>query len=303
MLDIEKYIEENKKLINNFLLAHFNKRYDKKLPNNRFSLNDAMFYTLSIGGKRIRPIFLLITAESLGFTEKDRLLPFASSIELIHSYSLIHDDLPVMDNDSLRRGKPTNHLVFGEAAAILAGDALLSEAFVILTDKQYTAGFDYRIIVNIVNELSFSSGAGGLVGGQFFDIMSPETDLRLEEITEIHTGKTASLIAAACVMGGMLAGANENIISSLKNYGRYIGLAFQAIDDLLDITGNSRFTGKTAGIDKNNKKSTIVSVLGIEKTNELIKKYTDNAVIWLDETGIGFPMLKNLSYYLINRVC
>lgn len=308
--NIEKYIEENKKIINEFLTDYFKKKSDKRpfnntLPkdinSNPFSLSDAMFYTLSIGGKRIRPIFLLAAAEDFGFTKKEKLLPFASSLELIHSYSLIHDDLPAMDNDNLRRGKPTNHIMFGEASSILAGDGLLSEAFILLTCEKYTDDFDCRTIVNVIRELSNSIGADGLVGGQFLDINSSGLPIEMDDLIEIHKGKTAALVSSACAMGGILAGADENIISSLRNYGIYIGLAFQAMDDLLDITGNSEVTGKTTGIDKNNNKNTAVSLLGIEKTTELIKEYTDKAILNLDETGINFNILKNLSCYLIKR--
>jgi geranylgeranyl diphosphate synthase type II len=308
--NIEKYIEENKKIVNEFLTDYFKKKYNKKLlndllpkdkNNHPFSLNDAMFYTLSIGGKRIRPIFLLAAAEDLGFTEKEKLLPFASSLELIHSYSLIHDDLPAMDNDSLRRGKPTNHIMFGEASAILAGDGLLSEAFILLTDEKYINDFDCKIMINVIHELSNSIGADGLLRGQFLDINSSGLTIEMDNLIEIHKGKTAALVSSACAMGGILAEADENIILSLRNYGIYIGLAFQAIDDLLDIIGNSQVTGKTTGIDKNNKKNTVVSLLGIEKTVELIKDYTDKAIFHLDETGLEFNILKDLSYYLIKR--
>ena len=317
MFLIENYIEENKNIINNFLYEYFQKNYNyynednflKKNISNEISkintnssIKDAMYYTVSLGGKRIRPIFLLITAECLGFKNKSQLLPFACSIELIHSYSLIHDDLPAMDNDNLRRGKPTNHIVFGEAAAILAGDALLSEAFIMISDSEYIKHFKCDIILKIIQELSFLSGAGGLVGGQFLDIINSGMSICNEKLTEIHDKKTAALIKAACAMGGILGGADDSLTASLKNYGTYIGLAFQALDDLLDITGNSQITGKTAGIDENNKKSNIASILGADKTKKLIKEYTENGLSYLDETNINFNMLKDFSYYLTKRI-
>ncbi|MHB1645591.1 MAG: polyprenyl synthetase family protein [Candidatus Acididesulfobacter diazotrophicus] len=316
MFLIENYIEENKNIINNFLYEYFQKNYNynednflKKNISNEISkintnssIKDAMYYTVSLGGKRIRPIFLLITAECLGFKNKSQLLPFACSIELIHSYSLIHDDLPAMDNDNLRRGKPTNHVVFGEAAAILAGDALLSEAFIMISDNEYIKHFKCDIILKIIQELSFLSGAEGLVGGQFLDIINSGMSICNEKLTEIHDKKTAALIKAACAMGGILGGADDSLTASLKNYGTYIGLAFQALDDLLDITGNSQITGKTAGIDENNKKSNIASILGADKTKKLIKEYTENGLSCLDKTNINFNMLKDFSYYLTKRI-
>ncbi len=316
MFLIENYIEENKNIINNFLYEYFQKNYNynednflKKNISNEISkintnssIKDAMYYTVSLGGKRIRPIFLLITAECLGFKNKSQLLPFACSIELIHSYSLIHDDLPAMDNDNLRRGKPTNHVVFGEAAAILAGDALLSEAFIMISDNEYIKHFKCDIILKIIQELSFLSGAEGLVGGQFLDIINSGLSICNEKLTEIHDKKTAALIKAACAMGGILGGADDSLTASLKNYGTYIGLAFQALDDLLDITGNSQITGKTAGIDENNKKSNIASILGADKTKKLIKEYTENGLSCLDKTNINFNMLKDFSYYLTKRI-
>jgi geranylgeranyl diphosphate synthase type II len=319
MHSIEDYIEQNKEIINNFLYAYFQKNYNnncgclskknslakisesnKKISTD-FSINDAMYYTVSLGGKRIRPIFLLITAECLGFKNKAQLLPFACSIELIHSYSLIHDDLPAMDNDNLRRGKPTNHIVFGEAAAILAGDALLSEAFIIISDNEYIKYFKCDTILKIIQELSFLSGAGGLVGGQFLDIINSGVPIDNSVLTEIHDKKTAALIKAACAMGGILGGADDGLVAALKNYGTYLGLAFQALDDLLDVIGSSQITGKTVGIDKNNNKSNIASILGIEETKKLIEEYTEKGISYLDKTNINFNMLKDFSYYLTKR--
>ncbi|MCL4497736.1 MAG: polyprenyl synthetase family protein [Deltaproteobacteria bacterium] len=303
MTDIEKYIEENKNLINDFLKTHFSKKaYNKKFPHNKFSLNDAMLYTLATPGKRIRPIILLITAESLGFSDKKRLIPFASSLELIHSYSLIHDDLPSMDNDSLRRGKPTNHIVFGEASAILAGDALLTEAFVILSDNEYTEGFDPKKIIEIIRELSYASGAGGLAGGQFLDVNSFGASLGFENIEYINKNKTASLIGAACAMGAILAGGDNLIVDNFKKFGSCLGLAFQTIDDVLGITGNKEILGKTTGIDKTNKKFTVVENIGLEKTYELINEYNEKALFYLNKTGAKSDALIEFTYHLTNRI-
>lgn len=297
------FIDSYKKLIDDFIITHFDKMgYGNKFRHNKFSLADSMLYTLTTPGKRIRPIFLMLAAESLGFTDKKRILPFASSLELIHSYSLIHDDLPQMDNDSLRRGKPTNHIVFGEAAAILSGDALLTEAFVMLTDENYTEGFEPGKIIKAIREISYASGAGGLVEGQFHDINSFGESLSLEEIEYINKKKTAGLISAACAVGAILSGAEEPVVSEFRKFGNLVGLAFQSMDDVLGITGNKEVIGKTAGIDKTNNRLTVAEKIGLEKTGELIKEYNDKAMRHLEKTGAETGKLAELIIYLTNRI-
>ena len=303
MNDLALYIKTGKQLIDGFINTHFIKKgYDKKFPHNKFSLADAMLYTLTMPGKRIRPIILLLAAESLGFSDKKKLLPFASSLELIHSYSLIHDDLPSMDNDDLRRGKPTSHIVFGEATAILAGDALLAEAFVMLSDKDYIREFDPVKIIKTIRELSCAAGAGGLVEGQFHDVNSFGESLELEKIEYINEKKTASLIASACAAGAILSGKDERVVSEFRKFGGYIGLAFQAVDDVLGIIGNKEILGKTAGIDKTNNKLTMAEDIGLEKTRELIKEYNKKAMVHLGKTGAETDMFIKLINYLTDRI-
>jgi geranylgeranyl diphosphate synthase type II len=297
------YIEINKKLIDLFIQDHFKKMdYGKKFPHNKFSLPDIMLYTLTTPGKRIRPIMVMLTAESLGFSDKKKLLPFASSIELIHSYSLIHDDLPSMDNDSLRRGKPTSHIVFGEASAILAGDALLTEAFAILSDKNYCGWLEPEKTLNIIREIAYASGAGGLVEGQFHDVDSFGQPLNPEQIEYINEKKTASLISAACAVGAILSGKDESVVLEFKRFGLNLGLAFQAIDDILGILGNEEVIGKTAGIDKINRKSTVAEQMGIEKTKDLIKEYNEIALSSIEKTGAEKTLLIELINYLTDRI-
>ncbi|MGC8554089.1 MAG: polyprenyl synthetase family protein [Candidatus Acidulodesulfobacterium sp.] len=297
------YIETNKKLIDFFIQDHFKKMdFGKKFPHNKFSLPDAMLYTLTTPGKRIRPIMVMLTAESLGFSDKKKLLPFASSIELIHSYSLIHDDLPSMDNDSLRRGKPTSHIVFGEASAILAGDALLAEAFAMLSDKNYCGWLEPEKTLSIIREIAYASGAGGLVEGQFHDVDSFGKSLNPKQIEYINEKKTASLISAACAVGAILSGKDESVVSEFKRFGLNLGLAFQAVDDILGALGNEETIGKTAGIDKINQKSTVVEQLGIEKTKELIKEYNGTALSAIEKTGAEKTMLIELINYLTDRI-
>ena len=297
------YIEINKKLIDLFIQDHFKKMgYGKKFPHNKFSLPDIMLYTLTTPGKRIRPIMVMLTAESLGFSDKKKLLPFASSIELIHSYSLIHDDLPSMDNDSLRRGKPTSHIVFGEASAILAGDALLTEAFAMLSDKNYCGWLEPEKTLNIIREIAYASGAGGLVEGQFHDVDSFGQPLNPEQIEYINEKKTASLISAACAVGAILSGKDESAVLEFKRFGLNLGLAFQAIDDILGILGNEEVIGKTAGIDKINRKSTVAEQMGIEKTKDLIKEYNEIALSSIEKTGAEKTLLIELINYLTDRI-
>lgn len=303
MNDIQRYIESNKDLINEFIKSYFlSKGYGKKLSCNSFSLEDSMLYTLLNGGKRIRPVILLMVAESLGFSDKEKLLPFAVSLELIHSYSLIHDDLPSMDNDSMRRGKPTNHLVYGEASAILAGDALLTEAFSILAENSCITGVGEIKAIKAIRELANASGAGGLVGGQFLDVNSFESDLQMEEIEFINHGKTARLIGAACAMGAILAGVDDGVVDNFRKFGIYVGLTFQTVDDILDFTGSQDVTGKTSGIDEINKKCNIPGKIGLDKTYELINKYNDEAFLKLEESGIKSELLENFINYLTKRI-
>ena len=303
MTGLPLYIETNKKLIDIFIFDHFKKMgYGKKFLHNKFSLTDTMLYTLTTPGKRIRPIMVMLTAESLGFTDKEKLLPFASSIELIHSYSLIHDDLPSMDNDSLRRGKPTSHIVFGEASAILAGDALLTEAFVMLSDKDYCGWLEPEKTLRVIREISYASGAAGLVEGQFHDVDSFGKTLNSEQIEYINGAKTASIISAACAVGAILSGKDESTVSEFKRFGLNLGLAFQAVDDILGILGNEKVIGKTAGIDKINRKSTVAEQMGVEKTKELIKEYNGIAISAIEKTGADKKMLIELINYLTDRM-
>ena len=303
MTGLHLYIETNKKLIDLFIQDHFKKMdYGKKFPHNKFSLPDTMQYSLATPGKRIRPIMVMLTAESLGFSDKKKLLPFASSIELIHSYSLIHDDLPSMDNDSLRRGKPTSHIVFGEASAILAGDALLTEAFAMLSDKNYCGWLEPEKTLSIIREIAYTSGAGGLVEGQFHDVDSFGKSLNPKQIEYINEKKTASLISAACAVGAILSGKDESVVSEFKRFGLNLGLAFQAVDDILGILGDEEVIGKTAGIDKINRKSTVVEQMGIEKTKELIKEYNGIALSAIEKTGAEKTLLIELINYLTDRI-
>ena len=229
-------------------------------------LFEAVEYSLLAGGKRLRPIFAFEFCRMCG-TDWKKAAPFAAAIEMIHTYSLIHDDLPCMDNDDHRRGRLTNHKVYGEALAILAGDALLSDAFAVAS----TAGITDAIAV-----LAECAGSLGMVGGQVLDIMSEERILTEQEVLDIQTRKTGALINAACVTGAMAGGATQEQLAAAGTFAGALGLAFQIRDDMLDVIGNAQELGKAVGVD--GEKNTFVRLYGLEKCEELVQKYTDIAI-------------------------
>ncbi|MGB9779437.1 polyprenyl synthetase family protein [Caldanaerobacter sp.] len=262
---------------------------------------EAMRYSVFAGGKRLRPILCLSACELLGGGLK-KALPVACSIELIHTYSLIHDDLPAMDNDDLRRGKPTNHKVFGEAIAILAGDGLLNLGYEVLIRHALENPEDYEKILKAANEIATASGCKGIIGGQVEDILSQNTELTYEDLKYIHEHKTAALIEASVCAGAHMAGASEKEVELLREYASLIGLAFQIKDDILDVTGNEETLGKKVGSDREKGKFTFVNIFGIEKSQEMVKELTEEAIKILDTFGERAQFLKDLSNYLIERV-
>ena len=235
---------------------------------------DAMRYSLQAGGKRLRPV-LAMSAAAL-FRAQFSALPVAIAIECIHTYSLVHDDLPCMDNDDLRRGRPTAHKQFDEATALLAGDALLTHAFLLLS-THYAA--DPRLATALVRELADAAGSAHLVGGQMQDLLSEKkADATATELEFIHLNKTAAMLEASLVMGGLVGGAGETALAHLRSAGRHLGLAFQIIDDVLDATADSSTLGKTAGKDAKAGKTTYVSIHGIEAARRMAKEQTDAAL-------------------------
>ncbi len=248
------------------------REYVKEIENHQKKIYEAMSYSLFAGGKRLRPIIMLMSAKMCGADEKIA-LPFACAIEMIHTYSLIHDDLPAMDNDDLRRGKPTNHKVFGEAIAILAGDALLTKAFEVAAKS--TQDIEPARVIRAINCLAMASGADGMVGGQVVDIESHDEDLEL--LKYLHSLKTGALIRASGVIGAILAGANDEEISAVDSFCYNLGIAFQIQDDILDVVGTSEELGKPIGSDASNNKSTYITLCGLEKAQELVEEYTNKA--------------------------
>ncbi len=232
-------------------------------PERPESLRDAMRYSLLAGGKRLRPILCLAACELAG-GESDQALPTAVALEMIHTMSLIHDDLPAMDNDDLRRGRPTNHKVYGEANAILAGDALLTRAFEMVALR--SPGVAPERLLQVVGELSRAAGAPGLVGGQVVDLECEGKQVDLATLEYIHLHKTGALLQACVLCGALIGGAEQTLLDALRVYSRGIGLAFQIIDDILDVTASSEVLGKTAGKDLTADKTTYPKLLGLEES-------------------------------------
>lgn len=272
------------------------KKYIKKGDAPQKKLYDAMSYSLLAGGKRLRPMIMMMTAKMLG-KSPDIVLPFACAMEIIHTYSLIHDDLPAMDNDDLRRGKPTNHKVFGEAAAILAGDALLTKAFEIASGYD-VQNVDKSSVLRAINVLAVSAGSEGMVGGQDIDINGDLSDL--EKLKFMHSLKTGAIIRAAGVIGAILSGASEEQIKAIDEYCYNLGIAFQIQDDILDVLGDEKSLGKPIGSDADNNKSTYVTLCGIEKSQVLQEEYIKRAKASLDIFENNEELLA-LADMLVNR--
>ncbi len=297
-MDIKEYIKEKQNLVDNYLKNYFNSPFEPKI------LYEAMNYSLFAGGKRIRPVLALTAYEVCGGNPVD-ILPQASALELIHTYSLIHDDLPSMDNDDLRRGKPTSHKIYGEAIAILAGDALLTEAFRMMTSDKMHTGEVRRIsnkaIINLIQEIAYAAGAHGMVGGQTQDIISENMEPEKETLEFIHLHKTAALIRASLRTGAILAGSKKSILNALTEYGEYIGLAFQVIDDILDVEGKTEELGKTSGSDVKKGKMTYPSLYGIEKAKHKSEELVSSAINSLKIFSSEADPLRDLALYLLKR--
>ncbi|AJD91412.1 polyprenyl synthetase [Jeotgalibacillus malaysiensis] len=254
-------------------LGHFTSLQKSKVEEELFSavtaleapesLKESMLYSLKAGGKRIRPLLLLAVMETFG-NETEQGLKTAAALEMIHTYSLIHDDLPSMDDDDLRRGLPTNHKVYGEAVAILSGDALLTKSFELVADSP----FDDRSKVKIISMLSKAAGAEGMVGGQVADIEGESMALSLEQLESVHKRKTGKLLEFAAVAGGVISGLDEHELNKLRLFAEHIGLAFQIRDDILDIEGDEAEIGKPVGSDEGRQKSTYPAILGMQSAKE-----------------------------------
>lgn len=278
------------------------KRLDELLTRNTDEgvLRDAMKYSLMSAGKRLRPALCLMSAGI--FKEEKAALDFACCLEMIHTYSLIHDDLPAMDDDTLRRGKPTNHMVYGEGMAILAGDGLLNLAFEIMssivslaeTDKM----LDYAQAFSIIAK---ASGVRGMIQGQAADLEYEGRQKNEQILGFIHERKTAAMITASILSGAVIGGADDEQLECLEKYGNSIGLVFQIVDDILDVCGDEEKLGKTVGKDENSGKQTFVSVYGIEESRKIAQRETDKAVNSLDKFGESADGLREMAMYLLSR--
>ena len=261
------------------------------------TIYEAMRYSVFAGGKRLRPVLMLSFCEMCG-GDVNEALPFACAMEMIHTYSLIHDDLPAMDNDDLRRGMPTSHIKYGEATAILAGDALLNRAFEVVS--AYDGKYPERAL-KAINILALSSGTEGMIGGQVVDIESEGREITLDELRYLHLGKTGAIIRSACTIGTLMGGGNDEEIKAADEFAKNLGIAFQIQDDILDVEGTEEELGKPIGSDKEENKNTYVSLLGLEKSKELVKEHSKRAKGALSVFGGRAEFLKELTDYLVNR--
>lgn len=276
-------------------LSKYNDHTESNAPQKE--LIDAMNYSLEAGGKRVRPALVYAFCEALGGSLTSAIAP-ACAIEMIHTFSLIHDDLPAMDNDDFRRGKPSCHKKFGEAMAILAGDALSVLPYVIIADSPDLTA-DQKVL--IISVLANSVGRDGMIGGQVIDMLNEErSDVTEEELRNMYRCKTGQLIAVSCVMGAICADASRETLRSAAEYGLRLGLAFQIIDDILDVTSTQEELGKPIGSDERENKTTFVTLFGLEKAIELADKATSEALEWLDSVEDN-AFLKELTEKLLRR--
>ena len=261
------------------------------------TLYEAMDYSLSAGGKRIRPVLMQLAYEAVG--GKEDIDAYLCAIEMVHTYSLIHDDLPAMDNDDYRRGKLTNHKVFGDATAILAGDGLLTESFHIMLKDALSHGGEERVYAAAV--LSEACGVEGMIGGQILDMLSEDKAIDLETLDMIHLNKTGAMIAAATKMGAILGGGSPREISLLEAYGKYIGKVFQIVDDILDTTSTMEELGKPIHSDEKNNKNTYLSFYSVTQCYEIAETLTNKAVGLLGQVDGDTTLLEEIAMELIKR--
>ncbi len=293
--DLKTYLAEKKKTVETALQGYFPE------PEGLTSdLTKAMRYSLFAGGKRLRPILCIAGAETVGGLGRE-VLPVACALELIHTYSLIHDDLPLMDDDDLRRGKPTNHKVFGEPIALLAGDGLLTEAFSLMTSVDISGKISPQILLRAISLISRAAGYDGMVGGQAVDIQWEGKKADLPVVKFMHIHKTGALITASVASGAILGGADESQIEAITSYGEKIGLAFQISDDILDIEGDSKTMGKQAGADEEKGKMTYPAVLGLNESKRIQSELVQTAVLDLQKFGSRAEPLSQIARYIIER--
>jgi geranylgeranyl diphosphate synthase, type II len=295
MMNIAHYLEQKRDTVDRFL--------ERVVPDRTVSpaaLHDAMRYSLFAGGKRVRPVLAMAAAEAIG-DPPPAIVGVASSLELIHTYSLIHDDLPAMDNDDYRRGKLTNHKVYGEALAILAGDALLTLAFELCARRDLMDGLDAARQVQVMHELAMGSGHRGMVGGQVLDIQAENQDIDLPALQTIHMHKTGMLIRAAVRMGAIVSSADSRQLQQLTAYAEDIGLAFQIADDVLNVTGTREELGKNAMTDAQRGKKTYPTFYGVEGARALAEECVKRAIGRLGTFDAKADALRGIAEYITAR--
>ncbi|MGS0764044.1 polyprenyl synthetase family protein [Syntrophomonas curvata] len=263
-------------------------------------IHEAMHYAVFNGGKRLRPIMVLEGARLAGGNQANA-VPIACALEMIHSYSLVHDDLPAMDNDELRRGKPTCHIVFGEANAILVGDALLTGAFAVMTEAAELPGVKLGNLIRVIRETAESAGSQGMVGGQVIDLESEGKNIDYDTLKTLHSLKTGKLFQVALRSGALICDINQEGLAAVDEYARNFGLAFQITDDILDISGNQELLGKPTGSDAKNGKTTYPGLLGLDKSREMASSCVEACIRSLQNFGSDADFLRQLAYFTLVR--
>ena len=292
---LARYLEERRLQVDEAL-----GRYLPEASDHPKEIHEAVRYSVFAGGKRLRPILVLAAAEAAG-GQVEHALPAAAAIELIHTYSLIHDDLPAMDDDDFRRGRPTCHKVYGEALAILAGDALLTQAFILLSGEPSSIRADAVARLRVINEIAQAAGSRGMVGGQVVDILQEDREVDLATLLYLHTHKTGSLIRACLRVGGIISSAGSEQMEALTRYGDRIGLAFQIVDDILDLEGSLEALGKRAGSDLRKKKATFPGLLGLEESRQRARSLVREAKHALSVFGDRGAALGAIADYVVAR--
>ncbi|MFQ6112392.1 MAG: polyprenyl synthetase family protein [Nitrospinota bacterium] len=294
-MELTQYMAERKALIDEAL-----DRYLPPADSYPPAIYGSMRYSLFPGGKRLRPILALAACEAVG-GEKDVALPLACALELVHTYSLIHDDLPALDDDELRRGRATSHIVFGEGVAILAGDALLTHAFGLMADPERSPSLGPSLRLRVIHRVAEAIGSRGMIGGQVVDIQSKGREIDADTLHYIHTRKTGALIRVSLWAGGALGGGSERELEALEGYGERVGLAFQVVDDILDEVGERRELGKPTGRDRESRKATYPALWGLEASKRKARELVQEAVGCLEPLGERGELLAELAEFIILR--
>ena len=294
-MELKAYLRERTALVDAAL--------DRWLPGTEMlppRLHEAMRYSVFAGGKRLRPVLIIAACEAVGGDPR-QVLHAACAMEMIHTYSLIHDDLPAMDDDDFRRGRPTNHKVYGEANAILAGDALLTEAFRLLADPEANRGIDPAVALRVIETIARCAGSQGMVGGQVVDMESEGKPIDFATLQYIHTRKTGALFLASIQAGAWLGGGGEDQVAALTRYGETAGLAFQIADDILDIVGDQAEIGKDVGSDQARGKATYPALLGLSEARRRAEELRDLAIAALEPLGTNAEPLRAIARYIVDR--